>query len=64
MAADMSENLGAESELANGLAIKTRLFRCGGRCQLNVLDTKGIQSLRDGDLGLGVKESICELFPL
>ena len=64
MAANMGEDLGAESELADGLAIKTRLLRCSGRCQLNVFDTKGIQCLGNSDLGLGVEESVCKLFSL
>lgn len=64
MAPDMGEDLGAETKLADGLAIKTGLLRCSGRCQLNVFDTKGIQCLGDSDLGLGVEESVCELFPL
>ena len=64
MAADMCEDLGAESELADGLAIKTRLLRCSRGRQLKVFDTKGIQCLGDSDLGLGVEESVRELFSL
>ena len=61
---DMSEDFSFEAELADGLAIETRLLGCRGRGELDVLDAKGIQCLGDGDLGFGVKECVCELLAL
>lgn len=64
VATDVGENLGLEAELAYGLAIEARLFGGGGRCELDVLYTKGIECLCDGDLCLCVEEGIGKLFAL
>jgi hypothetical protein len=64
MASNVCENLGLESELADGLAISAGLLRCSGRGELDILDTECIESLRDGDLGLRIEESIGELLAL
>ena len=61
MATDVGEDLGLETELADSLAVRTRLFAGGRRRELDVLDTERIKSFGDGDLGLGVKESVGEL---
>lgn len=39
------------------------LRRCWAR-ELNILDTKGIKSLGNGDLGLGIEKGVGELFTL
>jgi len=64
VAANVCENFGLESKLADGLAIGTRLLRCGGRSKLDVLDAECIERLRDGDFGLCVEECVCELLAL
>lgn len=64
VAANVCENFGLESKLADGLAVSARLLRCGGRSELDVLDTECIKSLCDGDFGLGVEESIGKLLTL
>jgi hypothetical protein len=61
---DVGQDLGLEAQLANGLAIQSRLFRGSGRGELDVLDTKCIESLGDSYFGLSVKEGIGELFTL
>lgn len=64
VASDVSENLGLKTELADGLAIGPRLLRCCGGGQLDVVDTKVVQSLGNLDLGLGVKEGRGKLLSL
>lgn len=61
VAADVSENLGLETELADSFTVPSRLFAGGGRRHLNVVDTKLIQRFRDFDLGLEVEVGIGEL---
>jgi hypothetical protein len=64
MATDVRENLGLEAELADRLAIESRLLRGGGRCEFDVLDTKCIECLGNCNLGLGVEEGIGKLLAL
>ena len=64
VAANVGENLGLEAELADGLAIIARLLGGGGGGEFDVLYTKGIECLGDGDLCLGVEKGIGELFAL
>lgn len=64
VATNVGEDLGTETELADGLAVETRLLRGSGGGKLNILDTKGIEGLGNSDLGLGVEEGIGELFTL
>lgn len=64
VAANVGEDFGAKPELADGLAVRARLFAGGGRGELDVLDAKRIQRLGDRDLGLGVEESVGELLAL
>lgn len=64
MATDVGEDLGAQTELADGLAVSPRLLRGSGGGELDVLDTEGVQSLGNRDLGLGVEEGIGKLFAL
>lgn len=64
VAANVGEDLGLESELADCLAVDTRLLRGGGGGELDVLYTKSIERFGDGDLCLGVEEGIRELFAL
>jgi hypothetical protein len=55
VATDVGEDLRAlEAELADGLAVGTRLRRGGRRGQLNVVDTKVVKGPCDLDLGLEV----------
>jgi hypothetical protein len=61
---DVGENLGLQPELADGFAIQSGLLRCSGGSELDVLYTKGVKSLCDGNLRLGIEERICELFAL
>lgn len=64
MAADVSQDLGLEAELADGLAILAGLLRGSGRGKLNVVDTKVVEGLGNLDLGLGVEEGVGELLAL
>jgi len=64
MASDVGEDFGTETELANGLTVSTGLLRGAGGSQLDVFYAKGIERLSNGDLGLGVEESIGELLSL
>lgn len=64
VAANVGEDLGTETELADGLAIETRLLGGSGGGELDVLDTECVKSLGNSNLGLGVEESIGELFSL
>lgn len=64
VAADVSQDLGLKTELADGLTIKTRLLRGTRRSELDAVNTKLIQSLSDLDLGLGVKVGIGKLLAL
>ena len=58
------EDLGLQSELADSLAVQSRLLRSGRRCEFDVVDTKLVEELGDLDLGLGVEEGIGKLLTL
>jgi hypothetical protein len=60
----VSENLGLESEVADGLAVETRLLTGSGRGKFDVVDAEIVQSLGDANLGLGVEEGVGELLAL
>ena len=64
VAANVGQDLSLETQLADGLAVKTRLLRGTRRGELDAVDTKLIQSLGDLDLGLGVKVGIGKLLAL
>jgi hypothetical protein len=64
VAADVGEDLGLESELADGLAVCAGLLRGGGGGEFNVLDPKGIEGLGDRDFSLGVEEGVGKLLAL
>lgn len=64
MAANMGEDLGLEAQLANGFAVQARLLRSSRGCELDVIHAKCVQSLRDGDFSLRVKEGVRKLFAL
>ena len=64
MTPNMCEDFGLQAELADGFAVEPRLLRGRGRRELDVLDTEGIQRLRDSDLGLGVEEGVRKLLAL
>jgi hypothetical protein len=64
MTPDVGEDLGLEPELADRLTVCARLFGSSGRGELDVVNTKRIQCLGNGDLGLGVEECIGELLAL
>lgn len=64
MASDVREDLGLESELANGLAVCTRLLGGSRGGELDVLHTESIESLGDSDLSLSVEECVCKLLSL
>jgi hypothetical protein len=61
VAPDVSQDFSSQSELADCLAIQTRLLRCGGRGEFDVLYAKRIKGSCDGYFGLPVEESIGEL---
>lgn len=61
MAANMSQDLGLETQVGNGYAIESGLLRSGRGGQLDVLDTEIIERLGDLNLLGGVKESVGEL---
>src|SRR3569833_616674 len=64
VAANMSQDLGLEAELADSLAVLSRLLRGGGGRELDVVDTEIIESLGDLDLGLGIEEGVGKLLAL
>lgn len=64
VAADVSQDLGLEAELADSLAVKTRLLGGTRRGELDAVNTKLVQSLSDLDLGLGVEVGIGKLLAL
>lgn len=64
VATNVSENLGLETHLADLDAVLARLLGRSGRSDLDVLDSKVGQSLRNLHLGLGVEEGIGELLSL
>jgi hypothetical protein len=64
VAADVGEDLGLETELADLLAVRARLLGCGGGRELDVLDTERVERLGNRDLRLGVEERVRELLTL
>lgn len=64
VAADVSQDLGLEAELADGLAILAGLLRGSWRGKLDIVDAEVIESLGNLDLGLGIEEGIGKLFTL
>lgn len=64
VAANVSEDLGLETKLADGLAVDARLFGGGGGSEFDVFYTKGVECLCDGDLCLCIEEGIGELLAL
>lgn len=64
VATDVGQDLGLEAELADGLAIPSRLLRGGGRSKLDVVDTEVVEGLGNLDLGLRVEEGVRELLTL
>ena len=64
MAPDVREDLGLETELADGLTVEPRLLRGGRRGELDVVDAELVQRLGNLDLGLGVEEGVGELLAL
>lgn len=64
VAADVSQDLGLEAELADGLAILAGLLRGSRRGKLDIIDAKVIESPGDLNLGLGVEEGIGKLLSL
>ena len=61
--AHMCQNLGLEAELGYRFTILSALLTRGGRCELDVVHAKLIQSLGNLDLGLGVEEGGGKLLP-
>lgn len=64
MASDVGEDFGLQPELADSFAVLTGLFRRCGRSEFEVFNTEGVQCLGDGNFGVGIEESVGELFPL
>jgi len=64
MATDVGKDFGLQAELADGLAVPSRLLGSCWRRQLQIFDAEIVKGFSDGDLGLGVKEGIGELFSL
>jgi len=60
----MCKDLGLQSELADSLAIGAGLRGRSGRGQLDVVNTKIVQSTSDFYLLFSREESGCELFSL
>lgn len=60
----MCEDLGLEAELADGLAVLSRLLRGSRRSQLDVVDAEVVEGLGDLDLGVDVEEGVRELLAL
>lgn len=64
VAAHMCQYFGLETELADGLAVLSRLLGSGRRCEFDVIDAKVIQSLGNLDFGFGIEEGVGELLAL
>ena len=64
VATDVGEDFGLQAELADGLAVPSRLLGSYWRRELEILDAELVEGFGDGDLGLGVKEGIGKLLPL
>lgn len=64
VAADVGEDLGLETELADGLAVLSRCFRGSRRSKFNIVDSELVESLGNLDLGLDVEEGVRELLAL
>lgn len=61
---DVSQDLGLQAELADGLAVLARLLACARAGQLDAVHSKFIQLLGDCDLHVGVEVGIGELLTL
>lgn len=57
----MSEDLSLEAEVADGLAVETRLLTGSGRGELDVVNAELVEGLGDSDFGLSVEEGVGEL---
>lgn len=64
VATDVGKDLSLEAELADGLAILSRLLRGSGGGKLDVVNAEVVESLGNLDLGLGIEEGVCELLAL
>lgn len=64
VASHVSEDLGLQAKLADGLAVKARLLRGAGRRQFDAVDSELIESLGNLDLGLGVEVGVGKLLAL
>lgn len=64
MAADVCEDFGLQTKLADGLTVEPRLLGGGGGGKFDVFDTEGIKSLGDSNFGLGIEKGVSELFSL
>lgn len=62
VASDVSQDLGLETELADGFTVCSRLLGCGGRGEFNVLYAKVGEGLCDSDLCFRVKKGVGELW--
>jgi len=60
----MREDLGLQSEFANGFAICPGLFRGDWGSQLDVFHAESIEGLGNCDFSFGIEESIGKLFSL
>jgi len=61
---DVRENLGLQSQLADGLAVLAALLTRTRASELDAVDTESIKLLGDRNLGLGVEVGIGELLAL
>ena len=64
VAAHVGQDFGLETELADGLAVLSRLLGSGRRCEFDVVDAEVIQSLGNLDLGFGVEKGVGKLLAL
>lgn len=64
MTSHMREDLGLQSELADGLAVESALLTGARASELDAVNAKGIKLLGDGNLGLGIKVCIGKLLSL
>ena len=61
VASNVSEDFGFETEVADYLAISSRLFRRSRRGELDIFDSEGVKSLCYADLGVCIEESVGKL---
>jgi len=64
VATDVGEDFGLQAELADGLAVPSRLLGSCRRREFEILDAELVEGFGDGDLGFCVKEGISKLLPL